>query len=192
MLLMGLLYNVKPIRTKDLPFVDVLSESLNNAIRLLLGWFIVSANTIPPSSIILGYWMGGAFLMATKRFAEYWMINNPSVAGLYRKSFEHYSEKSLLISSFVYAMASVFFVGVFLVKYRIELVLFMPALIGLFAYYFNMSFEKDSAVQKPEKLFHEKGLMLYCLLLIVLFAILMFVDIPGLSFLTSEELIYLR
>lgn len=42
---MGILYNVKPFRTKDIPILDVLSESVNNAIRLLLGWFIVSANT---------------------------------------------------------------------------------------------------------------------------------------------------
>jgi len=39
---MGILYNVKPFRTKDLPFVDVLTESINNAIRLLIGWFIIS------------------------------------------------------------------------------------------------------------------------------------------------------
>ena len=36
---MGVLYNVPPIRTKEWPYVDVLSESINNPIRLLLGWF---------------------------------------------------------------------------------------------------------------------------------------------------------
>ena len=35
----GFLYNVKPIRLKDIPYVDVLSESVNNPIRFLLGWF---------------------------------------------------------------------------------------------------------------------------------------------------------
>ncbi|MBR3643299.1 MAG: UbiA family prenyltransferase, partial [Parasporobacterium sp.] len=71
LLIMGVLYNVKPIRTKDIPYLDVLSESVNNMIRLLLGWFIITDAYQPPSSILIGYWFAGAFLMATKRFAEY-------------------------------------------------------------------------------------------------------------------------
>lgn len=190
--IMGILYNVKPFRTKDVAILDVLSESVNNAIRLLLGWFIFSASTIPPCSLILGYWMGGAFLMATKRYAEYRMINDPELAGKYRKSFVFYTEKSLLISSFFYSMAAVFFVGIFLIKYRIELVLFIPALIGLFCYYFWISFKNDSAAQKPEKLFKEKGLMIYVCILIVLFIVLVCVDMDALSFLADTKLIYIK
>lgn len=186
---MGVLYNVKPIRTKDIPFLDVLSESINNAIRFMLGWFIVSDNTIAPSSILLGYWMGGAFLMATKRYAEYRMINDPELAGKYRQSFKYYTEHSLLLSAFFYAMGSVFFVGVFLIKYRIELILWIPLLIGLFCYYFYISFKNDSAVQKPEKLYREKGLMIYCLILCIVFTILMFVDMPWLNNLVAPSII---
>lgn len=189
--LMGILYNVKPIRTKDLPVIDVISESINNAIRLLMGWFIVSSNTLPPCSIVLGYWMGGAFLMGTKRYAEYRMINDPALAASYRKSFAFYTESSLLLSSFFYAMLSVFFTGIFLIKYRIELILFIPALIGLFTYYFHLSFKKDSAVQKPEKLFHEKKLMLICALCILLFLVLLMVDIPWLSVFLDDTLVIL-
>lgn len=187
--IMGLLYNVKPIRTKDIAILDVLSESINNAIRLLMGWFIISSETIPPSSIIIGYWMAGAFLMATKRFAEYRMINDAELAGLYRKSFRFYSEKSLLISAFFYAMSSVFFIGIFLIKYRIELIILIPFLMGLYCYYFYISFKEDSAVQKPEKLYHEKGLMAYCLFLVVIFVILMVVDIPALNIFVSDRII---
>ena len=186
---MGIVYNVKPLRTKDFPIVDVLSEAVNNAIRLLMGWFIISPDTLPPCSIILGYWMGGAFLMATKRFAEYRMIHNPELAGSYRRSFRFYTERSLMLSAFIYAMFSVFFTGIFLIKYRIEYILFVPALIGLFAYYFWMAFQEDSAVQKPEKLYSEKGLMLYCVFLILWMIALTLVDIPALAFLTSGELI---
>ena len=188
--LMGILYNVKPFRTKDLAYLDVLSESVNNMIRLLMGWFIVAEEFIlPPSSIVLGYWMLGAFLMAIKRFAEYRMIDNHALAAAYRKSFASYSAESLLISAFFYAMCSIFFIGVFLVKYRIELVLFMPALIGLYCKYFQLAFQKDSAVQKPEKLWRERGLMFYCLLTIILFTVLMTVDVPALKIFTTNELI---
>ena len=34
---MGIIYNVKPIRSKDIVFIDVLSESVNNPLRFLLG-----------------------------------------------------------------------------------------------------------------------------------------------------------
>ncbi len=186
---MGLLYNVKPIRTKDIPILDVLSESVNNAIRLLLGWAIVSNTTLPPVSIVLGYWMCGAFLMATKRFAEFRMIGDAEIAKLYRKSFMYYTEKSLLISAFFYALCSVFFIGIFLLKYRIELILFIPAFMGLFCYYFYLSFKEDSAVQKPEKLYHEKALMAYVGILIVLFIVLMLVPIPWLHWFITDELI---
>ena len=154
-----------------------------------MGCFIISFDTVPPSSLILGYWMAGAFLMAIKRYAEYMMIGNPELAGKYRKSFKFYTEKSLLVTAFFYAMCSVFFIGIFLIKYRIELIIFMPFLFGLYCYYFWISFKKDSAVQKPEKLYKEKGLMLYCLFLIVLFIILMMVDIPVLNLFVGSELI---
>ena len=115
LLFMGLVYNVKPIRSKERVYLDVLTESINNPLRFLLGWFMVPLtignfpdnrwdleffDTIPPFSIIVAYWMGGAFLMATKRFAEYRLIGNPEIAGLYRKSFKYYSENSLLITMF--------------------------------------------------------------------------------------------
>jgi len=188
---MGIIYNVRPFRTKDIPYLDVLSESINNAIRLLMGWFIISGTTIPPSSLVLGYWMAGAFLMAIKRYAEYRMINSKELAANYRNSFRYYTEKSLLISSFFYAMCSVFFIGVFLVKYRTELVLIIPIVIGLYCYYFNLSFHDDSSVQRPEKLYHEKGLIVYCLIVILLFTVLMYIDIPLLAGLTDNKLIYL-
>jgi len=52
-LLSGLIYNVPPVRTKDLAFLDVLSESINSPIRLTLGWAMVSATTLPPASLLL-------------------------------------------------------------------------------------------------------------------------------------------
>ncbi len=190
--LMGLLYNVKPFRTKDIAILDVLSESVNNMIRLLLGWFIITDHAIPPCSIILGYWMLGAFLMAIKRYAEYRMIDDKELAGHYRKSFIFYTENSLIVSAFFYAMCSIFFIGVFLVKYRVELVLFLPFLISLFCYYFMLSFKEDSSVQKPEKLYHEKKLMLYCAFLIGLFVVLMVVDIPILQIFSTNEIMIIK
>ncbi|MCJ7812112.1 UbiA family prenyltransferase, partial [bacterium] len=86
-IVMALLYNLKPIRLKDKPFLDVISESVNNPIRFLLGWYAVQCQLIPPISMIFSYWMLGAFFMAIKRFAELRYIANSQMASSYRKSF---------------------------------------------------------------------------------------------------------
>lgn len=178
LLVMGVLYNVKPIRTKDIVYLDVLSESINNMIRLLLGWFIVCEDIYPPSSILVGYWMAGAFLMAVKRYAEYRMIGDPKLAGSYRKSFAKYTEATLLCSSFYYGLCATFLIGIFLLKYRIEYIVAIPVLFFLFCYYLYIAYKPDSAAQKPEKLFREKKLMMLVSVLVVLFAVLTVVDIP--------------
>ena len=192
LLIMGVLYNVKPIRTKDIPFLDVLSESINNALRLLLGWFIITDYYLPPVSIVLGYWMFGAFLMGIKRYAEYRMINDPKQASLYRKSFSKYTEHSLLISSVCYAFISIFLFTTFLLKYRIELVLCIPFMCFLYCYYLSLSFKPDSVVQKPEKLYHEKKLLLFCVLFIIVLIALLYIDIPVLDNLLGNDLLRLR
>ena len=188
LLIMGVLYNVKPIRTKDIPYLDVLSESINNMIRLLLGWFIITQEFQPPISILIGYWFAGAFLMATKRFAEYRMIGDPSVAGLYRKSFAHYTETSLLVSSFFYAMCATFFIGVFMIKYRMEYIIAMPFVFGLFCFYLYIAFKPDSAVQKPEKLYKERSLLIYIAVLVIILLLLTIIDIPMPSYWVTPTL----
>ena len=45
-------------RTKDIPYLDVLSESINIPIRLMLGWFMVTSVFLPPLILVLTYWNG--------------------------------------------------------------------------------------------------------------------------------------
>ena len=178
LLVMGVLYNVKPFRTKDVVYLDVLSESVNNPIRFVLGWLLMKLPFFPPSSILIAYWMGGAFLMAAKRFAEYRFIGDAATAGLYRKSFHYYSEEKLLTSTVFYALCSSFFLAIFLIKYRIELLISFPFIALLFTWYLHLGFEPDSIVQAPEKLYRKKGFVAYVLFLFVLLVVLLKVDIP--------------
>jgi 4-hydroxybenzoate polyprenyltransferase len=179
--LMGLFYNVPPIRTKDLPYLDVVTESVNNPIRLVLGWCAVDGNVFPPSSILLAYWMAGAFLMAVKRYSEFRFIDNPTQAGLYRKSFIHYSEETLLLSAFFYALTASFLLGVFLIKYRIEFVLSIPFVSILFVWYLYFGMRNESIAQTPEKLYRQKHFMIYVLFLTALLILLSVIDIPWLN-----------
>jgi 4-hydroxybenzoate polyprenyltransferase len=187
LLIMGLLYNVEPIRTKDKVYLDVLSESINNPIRFALGWFIFVPTIFPPSSMLVAYWMGGAFLMGTKRFAEYRFINDPQRAGLYRKSFKHYTEQNLLISIFFYALTATFFLGIFLIKYRIELLLSFPLFALLFTWYLQIGFKENSPAQYPEKLYNETGFMLFILILSVVLFLLIYIDISWLHFFLTKN-----
>lgn len=178
--IMGLIYNVRPVRSKELPYVDVLSESINNPIRLALGWFVVSAVTIPPVSLLVSYWMVGAFFMASKRFAEYRMIGDKSRAAAYRSSFRHYDDNRLLVSMFFYASAAAMFLGIFIIRYHLELILSIPLIAGFFSMYLRVALKPDSAAQAPERLFRESGLMLYLVICLSAFVLLMFVRIDAL------------
>lgn len=178
LLIMGFLYNVPPIRLKDIPYLDVLAEAINNPIRLFLGWFIVNDIYPPTLSLILAYWMLGAFFMAIKRFAEYKKIGNKSVASEYRKSFSHYNEYRLLLSVVYYASAFSFFSGLFIMRYRMELIWSIPFLAGFIPIYLRLAFWEDSPAQYPEKLYKQRGLVVYTSFCLVLVLFLLFVDIP--------------
>jgi 4-hydroxybenzoate polyprenyltransferase len=191
----GIVYNVRPLRSKDKPFLDVISESINNPLRLIIGWAMVDPTTLPPSSVILAYWLGGAFLMAAKRLSEYREItasHGKDLLTRYRASFSGYTEISLTVSIFLYALLASFFLAVFLIKYRIEYILTLPVISLLFAYYLALSMETGSSAQSPERLYREKKLMAIVLLLAITFGLTTFVDIPGLDTLSNQHFITLK
>ncbi len=175
---MGLIYNIPPLRSKEWIYLDVLSESVNNPLRLLLGWYTLTSVQIPPISLIIAYWMVGAFFMATKRFAELRWIGDKEVAAAYRSSFKYYTENNLLVSMFIYSIISALCLGIFIVRYQVELILSIPFLAGFFGYYLYVGLKPNSPVQHPEHLYREKGLMLYLIFCTILFFALMFYQFP--------------
>ncbi|HEY4379991.1 MAG TPA: UbiA prenyltransferase family protein [Acidobacteriaceae bacterium] len=186
--IMGCLYNIPPFRLKDKVYLDVLCESINNPLRMLLGWFMVTSVLIAPASLLICYWMTGCYLMALKRFSEYREIGDVKVAGAYRKSFQHYTEVSLLSSVTFYAAAAMLFFGAFIIRYRIELVLVFPLVALMMATYFKLAFQPNSAVQNPEKLYREPLLMVESGLVSLSMIILLYVDVPIISRIFSPTL----
>ena len=188
----GITYNVRPIRTKDRVYLDVLSEAINNPIRLALGWAMVSNHTIPPLSLIVLYWAGGAFLMAAKRLSEFRYIvaeKGPEGPGAYRRSFLYYTNESLIISCFVYALMTSFGIAIFLIKYRSEFVFTFPLIVLLFGYYLYLGLQPMSVAQKPEKLHKDWKLIMIVLALIVSAVFLSFVDIPIIDRITQSSFV---
>ncbi len=138
---MGCAYNIKPLRTKDVPYLDVLTESVNNPLRMLLGWYAVAAFLVPPLSLLMCYWMIGCYFMALKRFSELREIGDRGLAGSYRASFRRYTQESLLVSVVFYASTAMLFFGAFVIRYRIELLLGFPLVALVMAIYFKLAFK---------------------------------------------------
>jgi len=178
---MGCIYNIPPVRSKDLPYLDVLSESINNPLRMLAGWYMAGTSAFAPSSLLISYWMVGCYFMAIKRYAEYRDLDDPTRAGAYRKSFAYYTLPRLLVSIIFYASAAMLFLGAFIMRYRLELVLAFPFIALVMAIYLSLAFQPESAVINPEKLYRERNLMLAVGVCAIATTLLMFIDIPALD-----------
>jgi 4-hydroxybenzoate polyprenyltransferase len=179
--IMGCVYNIPPIRSKDVPYADVLSEAVNNPLRMLVGWYIVNPGGLAPVSLLVSYWMVGCYFMAIKRFAEYRHLGDRSRAIAYRRSFAGITEERLLISIVFYASAAMLFFGAFAMRYRIELIVSFPLIAFVMAIYIAVGFRPDSAAQRPEGLYREPVLMAAVVACTVLVAVLLFVDLPSVS-----------
>jgi len=190
--LQGVVYNVPPLRSKDKAYLDVISESINNPLRLMIGWAMVDPTSLPPGSVILAYWFGGAFLMAAKRLSEYREIaatRGLNILSLYRRSFAGYTDMSLTASCFTYALLSISFLSIFLIKYRVEYILTLPIVTALFVHYLVISAAPGSSAQKPEKLFRERGLIGIVATLGAVWVLATFIDMPVLSGLAAQHFI---
>ena len=186
---MGCIYNIAPVRAKDVPYVDVLVESINNPIRLLVGWYIVSPPFQMPASLLISYWMIGAYLMAIKRFAEMRDISKNISAKQYRKSFGYYTEQNLLVSIMFYAASAMLFFGAFVMRYRLELILSFPLIAFIMAMYLNLAFKEDGSAQAPEKLWKETPLMVASFLCLILMVFLMNFSLPVFTTFFSQSVL---
>jgi 4-hydroxybenzoate polyprenyltransferase len=155
LLISGVVYNVQPLRLKDRAFMDVIAESFNNPIRLWLGYYaLVDSHHVPPASIVLAWWFFGALLMTGKRYAEYRFINDAELSGRYRRSFQVYTEKSLVLAMIAYANLFCFCTGIAMAVYERlnNLVFVFPFIVAAVLFYFNHAMKAETARLEPEQL----------------------------------------
>ncbi len=79
-------------------------------------------------------------------------------------------------------MSSALFLGVFLIKHRVELLLSFPFLAILFAWYLHIGVQADSPAQYSERLYRQHGFMVYIGCFVGLVAVLLYVDVPALHY----------
>lgn len=152
-LISGIIYNVKPFRTKDIKIIDVLSESLNNPIRLFLGYTIFQENFNVSIYLIMSYWFGGAFLMGCKRLSEKIYLKDEDLVKRYRPSISRYSLNSLKLHIFIYSFLSLVFLFLFLKDINIFYSFLSLTFIFLFLDYYILSIKLSLDILTPEKLF---------------------------------------
>jgi decaprenyl-phosphate phosphoribosyltransferase len=155
LLLSGVVYNVRPLRLKDRAFLDVIAESFNNPIRLWLGYYaLTDAHHVPPLSIVLAWWFFGALLMTGKRYSEFRFIGDAELSGRYRRSFQTYTEQSLILAMITHANLFCFCTGVAMAVYPVlnNLVLVFPGIVLAVIAYFRHAMKPETARLEPEQL----------------------------------------
>lgn len=167
-LILAVLYNCKPIRVKDRLYIDVITESANNPIRLIFGWALVTTSYFPPLTLTLSFWALGVFLMSSKRYAEIHQLQKTMTSddiAKYRKSLARYSITSLSILSNFSGLFAVLLLGIFSCKYRPEYLLFTVVVLAWITFYMSESHVEDSMVQAPEKLIRSRANLVFSFLI---------------------------
>ena len=175
----GIIYNVRPIRTKDIPFLDAISESANNPIRFLIGWYAFAPpHSFPPLSLLISWWSFGNFLMVAKRLSEFRYLKDK--AGDYRISHKRYTSNYLL---FGLAFSAVICLCTFLyLGYSLKLQTFYlitPFLLFFFLLILRKTLREAEVMEEPEKMLASPKFAIYTIFLVLLFILAYFKDTIG-------------
>ena len=114
-------------------------------------------------------------------------IGDPATAARYRASFRYYTEDRLLVSMVFYTVVAALFGGIFIVRYKLELILGAPLLAGFVAAYVRLGLKPESPVQAPERLHLERGFVVFAAVTVIVHVLLMLAEIPLLYELFNVE-----
>lgn len=179
LLIAGFIYNIKPIRTKDIPFLDSISESANNPIRFFIGWYIFAPISLfPPISLLLCWWSFGNFLMVAKRLSEFRFLKDK--AGEYRTSMKKYSKTSLLFGMLVSAV--LFFVTyyIFSCSFKLQSYIYLsPLIVVFFLLILRKTLRENEVMEEPERLLKLSFFSFYTFFMLVVYIIFSFKEKIG-------------
>lgn len=168
LMLAGILYNVPPIRVKDIPYLDSTLESANNPIRFLIGWHILGI-TFPPLPLLFSWWAFGNFLMVGKRVAEKKFLTEEESSG-YRRSLKKYKLNSLIW--FMRCNALIFLATFAWFAIESGLKSFLYSIPFVFVYlmmFMKKSVQDIEGAEEPERLLKNPYFAFYTLFLAIIF-----------------------
>jgi len=170
----GFIYNVKPVRTKDIPFLDAISESANNPIRFLIGWYAFAPqHFFPPVSLLVAWWSFGNFLMTAKRLSEFRLLRDK--AADYRLSHKRYSRNLLLLGMVLSSAVFLTSFVIFVLSMRLyRLLIIVPLLLLYLFLFFRKTLNEREVMEEPESLLRNPLIALLTIVLVGLFALSVF------------------
>lgn len=170
LLLAGILYNVPPLRVKDVPYLDSTLESANNPIRFLIGWYVLAAQ-FPPLSLLLAWWAFGNFLMVGKRVAEKKFLTAEESSG-YRLSLNRYSVRGLVAFMTVNGLLFLAMFILFAILLKLKTFLYaLPFILFYLIFFMVKSIQDRDVAEEPEKLLKNPYFAIYTVFLLVIFII---------------------
>lgn len=170
LLLAGILYNVPPVRVKDVPYLDSTLESANNPIRFLIGWYVLAAQ-FPPLSLLLAWWAFGNFLMVGKRVAEKKFLTAEESSG-YRLSLNRYSVRGLVAFMTVNGLLFLAMFILFAILLKLKTFLYaLPFILFYLIFFMVKSIQDRDVAEEPEKLLKNPYFAIYTVFLLVIFII---------------------
>lgn len=170
LLLAGILYNVPPVRVKDVPYLDSTLESANNPIRFLIGWYVLAAQ-FPPLSLLLAWWAFGNFLMVGKRVAEKKFLTAEE-SSAYRLSLNRYSVRGLVAFMTVNGLLFLAMFILFAILLKLKTFLYaLPFILFYLIFFMVKSIQDRDAAEEPEKLLKNPYFAIYTVFLLVIFII---------------------
>jgi len=170
LLIAGLLYNVPPIRMKDIPILDSTLESANNPIRFLIGWFILTSQ-FAPLFLLISWWAFGNFLMVGKRVAEKKFLTTEE-SNSYRLSLKRYSLRSLIIFMVLNSIIFLATFSIFAMQFKFNTSLFaIPFIMIYLIMFMKKSLQDRQGAEEPETLLKNPYFALYTLFLILILSL---------------------
>jgi len=168
LLAMGFLYNIPPIRLKDIVYIDAISESANNPIRFLIGWYIIQWEKNPAILYLLCWWAIGSFLMFGKRLSEKRLFKE-GTANNYRKSLQLYSEFSLVKSMIISATIFIIAFALIILK-RMDFYKLLILVVGIvyIIWILYEAWKGKYLIDEPEEMIKEPAFKILVILLIII------------------------
>ena len=168
----GIIYNIRPIRLKDVVYLDVVSESVNNPIRFSLGWFLVLPNTMPPVLLLLTTWALGAIFMTGKRYDEFQTLGKKLVP--YRKSFQHYNPENLKRMVYFYSVTTSSLFIAICFKYNKLLLLCVPSVMLFLVWSVRKILSGEAKAATIESFFLTRKFIIFAIIVSIPFLIVFY------------------
>jgi hypothetical protein len=140
---------------------------VNNPIRFLLGWFIISPVVFPPILVLLASWAVGAMIMTGKRYDELVVLGKKLVP--YRKSFGFYTKSILRYMMVFYLVLTITSSFVFLAIYKSQYAVFAIAPSVFFVWVVKKILSGDAKARTIENFMLTKEFLLYATLSLIPF-----------------------